>query len=300
MRWLFVVVGLLGACGSESTTPADLAMTPADLAVAGCPLDGLRGYFVSTLAFLPDGEGFDLDGNGTIDNRLGPIGSLANSQLTQSVTAGNTTLLFGIAGLAGPPLVEGDRPEVSTFVGIDADMPIDPSNNASDGAFLISSEQFDVNCKSTAVFGESLVKNGVIESKSTESQVSVGSVGTIRFVNSRNRLTPLDAQLDTWDGVIGGIELACSLSITPYPGPNPASLLDVVVNYGLQPDMDRDGDGLEQINGDGTTVKECIDGDGTVIPGRNCPCDPRIADGFSEDLRFHLVPARLVGVLNAQ
>ena len=60
--------------------------------------------------------------------------------------------------------------------------------------------------------------------------------------------------------------------------------------------MDRDGDGKEQVVGDGTTILKCIDGDGTEIEGSDCPCDPRITDGYSVAFAGHGVSATIIGL----
>lgn len=301
MRSSWILVGVLAAgCGGGGQGGADLAMAPPDMATFGCMTNLAPAYFVSSLAFLPSGQGFDLNGDGTPDNQMGQVAQLANSGLMQSIQAGTSIMLVVVAGLQGPPLVEGDQPLTSLFVGLDADTPPDPSNNAMNGQFKVPAEQFDVNCNPTTEFDHSVVQNGKIESMAQKTDIVIGTIGTIDFVDTRQELTPQSADLTTWQGQTGGVELACSLSITPFPGPNPASLLDVLVNYGVGPDIDRDGDGVEQIIGDGTTIKQCVDGDGTVILGRNCPCDPRIADGYSGALQFSLVPATILGVATSQ
>jgi hypothetical protein len=300
MRPLVLSLVLVCGCGGSGQTVADLGMQPPDMAGSGCMPNLAPAFFVSSLAFLPAGQGFDLDGNGTQDNQIGQVGQLANSGLAQSIKAGTSIMLLVMAGLQGPPLVEGDMPQQSLFVGLDADSPPDPTNNANNGRFNVSTEQFDVNCNPTTEFDTTVVHSGVIDSTATKTDLIVGTIGTLKFVGTKEELMPQGTDLTTWQGQIGGIELACSLSITPFPGPNPASLLDVLVNSGVQPDMDRDGDGVEQIVGDGTTIMQCIDGDGTVIPGRNCPCDPRIADGYSGALQFTLVPATIVGIATSQ
>jgi hypothetical protein len=67
-------------------------------------------------------------------------------------------------------------------------------------------------------------------------------------------------------------------------------------------DVDLDGDGLEVIvatPGNAMTpprVVECIDGNGTHIPGRMCVLDPRIADGFSSAFEMYGPYIRFVGV----
>jgi hypothetical protein len=280
----------------------DLAAPPADLSAPMCNPELGRMYFVSSLRIVPTGEGFDLTGDGVIDNRMGVAAAFANNNLAESIRTGTTTLMLGLRDLEGPPLVEGDKPLVSLYLGLDADVPADPSNNAMNGKFKLPIEQFDVNCVSTTTFDSSVVENATIKSKTKQIGIVAGSIGTIRLADGVQVMTP-GPDLTTWTGITGGIYLACSLSITPFPGPNPASFLDVAVNgLGLTPDIDRDGDGLEKIIGtdDAITIKECVDGDGTVITGANCPCDPRIADGFSGALGFTLVPAQVVGLVTSQ
>jgi len=52
---------------------------------------------------------------------------------------------------------------------------------------------------------------------------------------------------------------------------------------GVSPDLDLDGDGLERFMLDSASrIESCIDGDGfTVIAGRECWQDPRMADAFA-------------------
>jgi hypothetical protein len=93
----------------------------------------------------------------------------------------------------------------------------------------------------------------------------------------------------------------CSLSGVPFPGATGGTLLHALVNdpenrAAVSPDVDRDGDGLEQVVGDGADIVHCVDGDGTVIAGADCPCEPRIVDGYSVAIGFDTTTAELVGV----
>src|SRR5262245_38712027 len=127
-RHMWLVL-LLAACDGE-TTPPDMTMAPPDLAMSGCMLDPMRAYFVSETAFLPESEGFDLDGDGKPDNRLGRIGGNANPGFADSIKKGAAIILVAMEHLMGPPLVEGDKPLTTIILGVDADVPADPSNNA--------------------------------------------------------------------------------------------------------------------------------------------------------------------------
>ena len=69
------------------------------------------------------------------------------------------------------------------------------------------------------------------------------------------------------------------------------------------PDVDLDGDGLESFRvartgprGCQPVVTACIDGNGTVIEGRGCYNDPRIADGYSSALTFNANRVNIRGV----
>ncbi len=300
MRWLLVCVGLVG-CGPDMTEMPDLAPMPMDMTMAGCMPEYGKVFFVDSLRFMPQDEGFDLDGDGKIDNNMGQVGPLANRELANSIKLGTTIMLVDLHGLDPPPLVDGSKPTLSLYLGLDADQPADPSNNANNGAFKVPIEQFDVNCKASTTFDHSVIKNGGFDCDGKKIDIIAGSIGTIRWLDARLTMSPTSADLTKWTGVTGGLGLTCSLSITPFPGPNTASLLDVMVNgLSMQPDIDRDKDGIEKLVGDGNGIKECIDGDGTVIPGRNCPCDPRMQDGYSGALGFTLVPARIVGTVMSQ
>ncbi|MFW5925700.1 MAG: DUF4215 domain-containing protein [Myxococcota bacterium] len=76
----------------------------------------------------------------------------------------------------------------------------------------------------------------------------------------------------------------------------------VVSLPGTAPDVDVDGDGLEQfeVTTDGPegcqpVITACIDGDGTRVEGRDCAADPRFADGLSLALGFTAERASIVG-----
>jgi hypothetical protein len=298
---------LVAGCKANPPAMPDLAAAPADLAVSGCQPDFGKVFFVSHLAFLGSGMGFDLNGDGVIDNRLGFIAPLANPNLTSSIAAGDTIMLVSITGLSGDSLVDGEVPQIAVYLGIDADSPPNPSNNAMNGQFRIPIEQFDVSCKPARQFDQVVIKNGVLSATAKEISITVATIGTLSLENVHLTMTA-DPGLTGVHGRVGAVGSDCSLSLTPFPGPNPQSILDVMINQvAIQGDIDVDGDGLEVLVGDGTTIAECIDGPGpnadgggAVIPGRNCPCDPRIADGYSEATEFDGVPAQILGVSAGQ
>jgi hypothetical protein len=96
---------------------------------------------------------------------------------------------------------------------------------------------------------------------------------------------------------MGGVATICELSKVIYPGPVGGSFLEVMATQMyVAPDIDRDGDGLEQLEHDGVSITACVDGDGTVIRDPECFCDPRIQDGYSVALTGTAVRGYLVGV----
>jgi Putative metal-binding motif len=68
------------------------------------PLMGDRQLVISSLAIASGQAGFDLDGNGTVDNKLSPLGALANSMIGADFMAAHQIVvpleLFGYNGEA--------------------------------------------------------------------------------------------------------------------------------------------------------------------------------------------------------
>jgi len=84
-RFLIALAGLVivsSGCGSTKTNP--FAPVPECKGDAVLPLGGSRQLVFSSLALADTTEGFDLDGNGSVDNKLGLLGALANPQLVMS------------------------------------------------------------------------------------------------------------------------------------------------------------------------------------------------------------------------
>jgi hypothetical protein len=78
---------------------------------------------------------------------------------------------------------------------------------------------------------------------------------------------------------------------------------------GVQPDDDLDGDGLETYHDtcptpvggvepdaavDDGIISCCVDGDGAIIAGADCPADARMADGYIMDFELHATRIELV------
>ena len=85
------------ACTSFQTVPE---CKPADVPIA--PLKGSRQVVISSLAVADFSEGFDLNCDGKVDNKLAPLGAVANSDIANTFAADRNIIipieLFGYNG----------------------------------------------------------------------------------------------------------------------------------------------------------------------------------------------------------
>ncbi len=92
-----VVVGL--GCGSKKNP---FAPVPECMGPSVVPFMGSRSMVVASLAIADADEGFDLDGDGKIDNKLSPLAALANDTIKMSFTQKHDIILpielFGYEG----------------------------------------------------------------------------------------------------------------------------------------------------------------------------------------------------------
>lgn len=210
--------------------------------------------------------------------------------------------LLHVTGLPGPgpetPAYGPTPVELAWYFGTDVDE--DAANNTKgDGHFVVSAAQLDVNCDGIAKFDQATLEGDVLTASDDDWDI-IFSTGTIPFVD-------VLAQIEFEDGFTEGkleaglIATACGLSQSYFPGHTTGTILDQVVPaFDIQPDIDIDGDGLETIVANTKTgiISGCVDGDGTKVPGNDCPCHPRIADGYSWAIRGKLVRAHIDGVVN--
>jgi hypothetical protein len=259
-----------------------------------------RTYILAVARFLPEGMGKDLDGDGDIDNALSFLAPILNQVIEDAIAAGASLFLFDVAQWADPPTPDDPEVIVTTFAGIDADQPADPSNNLTgEGEFYFLGQQLDVNCQPLSKSERASITDGVISAYAPRWRFSIGNIGSIEFASFDLSWTFLDGYHRT-DGLATGSVPLCSMSHAYDPQLGSGSLLDLVANQPtLRPaDIDRDGDGYERAVGDGANgVKECIDGDGTVVPGADCACDPRFVDGYSMALELKGVRTKVLGIL---
>jgi len=296
----------LGACSSAGTVAgadggAD-APAPVDAgadASTGCLSPEGVTHVMSTVELLPSGEGDDLNGDGQPDNAVGALAPFRNSGLADSVASGEMLILSVVGDWAQPPTPDDPAVNMVVFYGLDADVPPDPANNFDGlGRFLVPTQQFDIECTPTNRWDQAAVVERVLTGTTSSFTWVEPDYGTIEFRDARVTLT-FAADYSTVEGRFTGVWTICGLSRSLLPGSTEMSVLDGLASpalFGLGPDIDRDDDGLEQLVYEGQSLVRCIDGDGTVIDGGDCVCDPGIADGYSVALRTYGVTASIVGV----
>ena len=295
---LFVACG--GGGGDD--VPADAG--PPDAYMGPCPFPPGFSHVMTEMRFQPADVGADLDGDGDIDNAIGHLPSIVlgglHDGLDDAIAVGEWMMIFHATEVDIPPAASDADLGFHVFTGLDVDVPPDPSNNyGGDGRLYARIDEFDIDCNSITEADQAAMVDYVLTAEKQEWSWALGGTsGTMSLVNGSIVIT-YASDFRTATGLYTGMTPICSMAHLPFPGETPGSVLDSFVND-LEPfvsvDMDLDGDGLEQVIGDGETVLECHDGDGTLIPGQDCPCDPRIVDAYSLAFAMKSVTADIIGV----
>jgi hypothetical protein len=300
-----LAIGIALGCGGGGDNTADAG--PPDAAETLCPVPQGHSRVLSHVRFLPADQGFDLDGDEVIDNEVGKMPDSARDSvhegMDEALTVGELMMIFHIEDWTEPPTPTDEDIRFHVFSGLDADVPIDPSKKFSgEGKFYVRVGEFDLNCDSTTEADEAtIIERKLVATRSAWSFAITVGAGTMEFRDPRIE-QEFDADYYGANGMFGGKATICSLSALAFPGETPGTVLDAFVNDpifadAISVDMDIDGDGLEEVVGDGVTILECIDGDGvTVIEGRDCPCHPAMADAYSLAMYLETVPAEIVAV----
>jgi hypothetical protein len=292
-----VCLAFSAGCGGDGATGTTDAGPP-DAGISPCEVAPGTSFYVGRMRILEADEGFDISGDGEIDNEMGRMPAAAKSAihdgLDEAKASGNFILLVHVAGLGVP----GAELEVHVFSGITSGAG---ETDAGVPTYYVGFDQFDVDCQplsrsaAAALDGDELLatRDGWLF------PLYAGR-GTIIFARARLEVA-LDDDHTSFEALFAGAATICSLSATPFPGDFPGSVLDAFVNDPLfsdiAPDIDLDDDGLERVLGDGISVRECIDGDGeTVIEGRQCVCHPAIVDGYSITWALSAGPAEILGI----
>jgi hypothetical protein len=288
----------LCACGANQARPTpstngDGGVFPT---VLGCNPEFHYSYIVDDFVVLPSQEGFDLNGDGKIDNAFGPVSGILTPWYQHQIQDGSETLLFDFSW-PPPPLTAGQFPGAA-FMGIDA-QTYSPETARYDGngTFYVPNEQFDVRCRPSSRLMTDVLADGTVTAIVPYFSVVMQGVGTLEYHNAMVRAKLATQDYSEMSCDIGIVQTACSLSQTALSAYEGLSALDMVVGvFQIQPDIDSDGDGPDQllINQNGNVV-ECVSGAGVHIKGTSCACDPRIADGYSQAYHWHGVPAKIIG-----
>jgi hypothetical protein len=208
--------------------------------------------------------------------------------------------LEDVVGLHDPDVV------LLTFVGLDTDDPPDASDDLSGAEpFYAQWQSIDGCGEPLAFFSTASLEGGAldardgvvalpvdnpplllrsarvwghIEPEGGSSELLVCGYVAIDDIGGRQDAPAALGDLSWLEVFLAGSEAA---GVSGYPG--------------VAPDVDLDGDGLERFITSDLRIETCIDGEGATIAGRDCWQDPRIADGFSFNLRFRTVRAEFEG-----
>ena len=295
-----LLVAATSACGGDQGAGAPDAGPAATYSPPECELAFGRALIFSRVVILPEDEGMDITGDGVVDNQLGRIAPLSNPTIVSVIENGSGIFLLDFTRWEDAPADDADL-DVTFYLGVDADSPPDPSDNTSGaGEFRVVDRQLDVDCRPlTRVPGR--VQDGVARAESGVWNFLIEGVGTLTFDHVHLELG-FDDQLARYSGQFGTGWTVCSLSHVEGPLFAGGNLLEAVVND-LElpdPDLDFDGDGLEHVVGDGDGIASCVDGDGTVIEGPDCPCDPRMGDAYSVSVAVEGAAATISGIIYDQ
>ena len=214
----------------------------------GGECEGCKAQRMTSILFGKEGEGLDIDGDGTIDNAFAPLAPLANPALDADVQAGAFTWLAQHAGFdpSGAPYVLNVLHGDST-----------PCPQGGTGCYEVKAINYEPDCSPKFRFDNATL---------TGDHLSAGGPGTT--VTARFTLVPgvlgeylltdvvVDATLEVKPGlglaISGTIAGAVSLeqvkaSIEPLDDkdlPVPKATLLALLDATIVPDVDADGDGV--------------------------------------------------------
>lgn len=272
--------------------------SPPDAAQLVCPTSYgpatiVNNFFISASTI----NAFDLDGDGTPDNHLRAIDHAVDDMIGDDLENGAFRFALELQMLDDNGFMNDPEIVVAGYDLIDTDVPTAPADDFSSiEPFYFSRDSVSVPGCSAVTSAAGELADGAITGTDDALSLPFGTLGRIPLENSQFDLdiAPSGAGYRISYGRIGGILSICELS--KISSPIGYSILWAVVDLQLQPDMDRDGDGVEQIVADGFGIRKCTDGDGkTEILGADCPCDPAIADGYSALVIVRGTGARLLG-----
>ena len=304
MTRLLLVLSLCACGGGGGSGDDDAPAEPDAAAEEVCQAPPGPTYLLTSLGIASADEGFDLDGDEVVDNAFGTLPFLTraavNDAYQDSLDAGEWMVGTLQDEWTDPPTADDPDTGFHILTLVDADQPNDVSNDRTGGSFYISPLFLDLDCQSTSRTAGS-IEDGLFTGQRDllDFPLNTGT-GSLEMVDMHVE-AQYSEDFTTISGQVGSYVTMCALSAVPLPlpGSEGGSILDYVANdeeIAQAIDGDLDGDGLEYVVGDGVGVLHCVDGDGTIIEGADCPCYPEIADAFSSTLRFDLLRVPTLGL----
>jgi hypothetical protein len=253
----------------------------------------------------------DLDGNGSDDNAIADLGE-ADAQLF--VVAINSLLASALDDIVGValhfPLVDDlSVPEIIRrplimYTSVDSDHPPDPTDDFSGSEPLYAkSGTFDPCGEPLYVVPSISVAGGELEILADALPLPLNQA--IIEITGARLFGSIQPEGSTFEIKLCGY--ATVMSLGSHEGLSAEHTLLEELSAGgrafgaptlpgLKLDVDVDGDGIELLFlDDGDRLEYCVDGDDTVISGRDCWQDPRMADGLSLSFELSGVSARFAG-----
>lgn len=236
---------------------------------------------------------------------LGPFASVVNSEIQPAVNQGDLLLVVEFLDLASTTGVIDD-PDLTLVLYRAADTDANPSNNFSGTAQLL----VDMD-SATVIPGASIVNGALLVPAGTFGYLSVNipGMGELVIMDPELSFAVTNDFAGLSNGEILGAVPSRTLDLLPnqttFGNPN-GTVLDLVAAsiFGLQPDVDIDGDGQLETFEDQSpnspaldeSISICTDYFG-VFDSDDCPQYPEIWDGYSVGLDFTAVPCVIAGAM---
>jgi hypothetical protein len=285
----------------------------ADGDVDAAPRPGPLTFIANEVGLVTD-RLCDLDGDGDLDNVFADLGSPAGDLTVMAMNAAlqarvgeNVPRLIHLPWVDDWTGPDDDDTVVLGFDGIDSDDPADPADDFEGESFWADPSDLDGCGEPRKYYTGVRLEGGEIDASAATGAFPM--IDGIRLSGEQHllgSLAPGGASCEIFGCGSATIKDAAGSETVEEAGD--MNLLEILLAGGaalgvpmvpgVVPDLDLDGDGLESFTTDADHyITQCIDGDTTTIPGRDCWQDPRMADGFSFNFRLAGVPAELLGRL---
>lgn len=304
--------------------PRPLPPQPSDAAVGCIDTDGYADAMGSGHLFLVDEFGFaelgkclDRDGDGESDCAINrawrPLLPVLNNMLVAAVSNGRILMVFEVAGLCAP--YDGADPAVTIKIYPATDADPDPTNNLclepGCGQVLARAKYMSDGQSLYRAPPQPVIEYRVRTAMGADLAIDLEQASEPMTIKELDMTCLLPEQMDELsEGVLCGVAPVDNLALVRLPVcdylpafcqlaliPDDLNLAEYLVVLGQQPDVDMDGDGLEEIELDtNNRTLLCYDGDGSVMGAKDCLHDPAMQDGYSVCFSFHGIPGAIVGI----